>query len=216
VSAVNFTIYDRKICVAGSTAFSMQRLAIPDVPQFKVPLIGDANAGKTSIVSRFTSESFTGSVAPTVGVSTVNMAFTIQEETLELSIWDTAGQEKFRSLVPLYTRNAALIILVFDRSSPTSFPGLDDWFLRVRNEMGATCPVFLCANKADLPAAIPEEAIEVWAQKNNCSVFFTSAMSGKGISEMFTEAAKHLLVQNSQQTPLPRQDLETGAESKCC
>jgi small GTP-binding protein len=193
----------------------MHRLSLPAVPQFKVPLIGDANAGKTTIVNRFTSDRPSGSVSPTVGVSTVNITFAVQDETLELSIWDTAGQEKFRSLVPRYTRGAALIVLVFDRSCPASFAGLDYWFSRVRNEMDAACPVFLCANKTDLPPAVPEEAIRVWAQRNGCPLFFTSALSGEGIAEMFSEVATRVLT-TGERTPSPRPEPPESPEQKCC
>jgi small GTP-binding protein len=194
----------------------MHRLSLPDVPQFKVPLVGDANTGKTSIVRCFTGDSFDRGACPTVGVATVNTTFAIRDRALELSLWDTAGQEKFRSLVPLYTRNAALIILVFERSCPASFPGLDDWLLRLRDDVGADCPVFLCANKTDLPPAVPEEAIRVWAERNGCPVFFTSALSGEGIGEMFAAVAEQLLARTGERTPLPKRDLEKETEDKCC
>jgi small GTP-binding protein len=200
----------------------MYRVPAQELNQFKVPLIGDSSVGKTSIVNRYTSVSFSGNASPTVGVSTVTIPFTINNEKIELSVWDTAGQEKFRSLVPLYTRHAALVILVFDISSRTSFGGLDAWLEKIRSEMGIACPIFVVANKIDLTNLVPRDEISLWAAQNDCTAYFTSAITGAGVSDMFRAVAEKLMECPSPSGCPEGQQLQgtsekkTGAQSDCC
>jgi small GTP-binding protein len=195
----------------------MQRLPGQDVAQFKVPLVGDTSVGKTSIVGRYTSASFAGNTSPTVGVSTANLSLTVRNEKVELSVWDTAGQEKFRSLVPLYTRQAALIVLVFDISSRASFDGAEAWLDKVRNEMGVRCPIFLCANKIDLAPIVSREIITEWGKDHECQVFFTSAVTGDGVSELFQEIANTLATAGrGVGTVTAGQNLQAASKQKCC
>ena len=173
----------------------MQHLPGQEGDQFKVPLIGDANVGKTSIVSRFTTDKFTGNTTPTVGVSTAQITVKHKDKNVNLSIWDTAGQEKFRSLVPLYTRHSSLLILVFDITNSDSFEGVDIWYNKVRNEMDIKCPIFICANKIDLESSVSKEHIQQWAKDHECEAFFTSAQTGEGIEQMFQNVAAKLSIQ---------------------
>jgi len=159
---------------------------------FKVPLIGDANVGKTSIVSRLTTDIYTGNTTPTVGVSNVQITLKHKDKDVALGIWDTAGQEKFRSLIQLYTRNSSLLILVFDISSVDSFHSIDFWYKKIRVELDNKSPMFLCANKIDLSPVISREAIEEWARLHECRTFYTSAQNGEGIDEMFHAVAATL------------------------
>jgi small GTP-binding protein len=192
----------------------MNRLPGQDVADFKVPLIGDANVGKTSILSRYTSETFNGGERPTVGVSTATMSLTVNNTKVELSVWDTAGQEKYRSLVPLYTRHAALMILVFDLSAASSFQGLDSWFQKVRVEMGVKCPIFVCANKIDLPAGVSRDAVREWATQNQCTPFFTSAATGDGVNELFQSAGAKVAEQANLVSGVNPADAEQN--QACC
>jgi small GTP-binding protein len=194
----------------------MQGLPGQEVAQFKVPLIGDANVGKTSIVSRYTTDNFVANTRPTVGVSTTNLAITVNKETVELSVWDTAGQERFRSLVPLYTRHAAARILVFDMSATNSFSGLDAWLTKLTEEMGVKCPVVICGNKIDLPNAVSLDTVKEWAVAHNVIAHFTSAVTWNGVTELFhMVAAKVATAPKASEfgtTPV----LDQSQKTKCC
>ena len=196
----------------------MEHLPGKEGEQFKVPLIGDANVGKTSIVSRFTSEKFTGNTTPTVGVSTAQISVKYQGRDVKLTIWDTAGQEKFRSLVPLYTRHASLLILVFDITNRDTFQGADVWIKKLREEMGIKCPVFLCANKIDLEEKIPRDEIKEWGQEHDTEVFYTSAQTGDGIEQLFQAVAAKLggSQQKSQFGPSPNLAQANKSKTGCC
>jgi small GTP-binding protein len=194
----------------------MQGLTGQEGLQFKLPLIGDANVGKTSIVSRYTSDNFVANARPTVGVSTTTIAITVNKQTVELSVWDTAGQERFRSLVPLYTRHASALILVFDISSQQSFAGLDSWLTKLTAEMAVTCPIVICANKIDLPNATPRQTVKQWAEEHSVIAHFTSAVSGDGISELFQRIAE-LVSQAPKENPFGASPmLEQAQKNKCC
>jgi small GTP-binding protein len=194
----------------------MQGLPGQEGSQFKVPLIGDANVGKTSIVSRYTSDNFVPNARPTVGVSTTTIAITVNKQTVELSVWDTAGQERFRSLVPLYTRHAAALVLIFDISSQQSFTALDSWLTKLTGEMAVICPIVVCGNKTDLPNAVPQQTVKQWAEDHSVIAHFTSAVSGVGVSELFQTIAE--LVSNApKENPFGASPvLEQAQKDKCC
>jgi small GTP-binding protein len=197
----------------------MQAPGLPgqELTQFKVPFVGDTNVGKTSIVSRYTADNFPANSRPTVGVSTTNITFDLATEKVELSVWDTAGQERFRSLVPLYTRHAALMVIVFDMSSAHSFPSVSAWMEKLRSEMGVKCPIFVCGNKIDLPLEVTRDSVMEWAAQNDCSAFFTSAMTGSGVTELFQAIAVKVAMAPRQREFGPTPALkEAGAKKKCC
>jgi small GTP-binding protein len=195
----------------------MNTLSSRDVIQYKVPLIGDTNVGKTSIVSRYSVDSISATTPPTVGVSTASFDLKVDNQHVGLTVWDTAGQEKFRSLVPLYTRHAALLILVFDMSVQSSFASLDSWVQKVRIEMGVTCPIFICGNKTDFSPAVSKESVVDWASEHNCTAFFSSAKTGDGVDELFQAVAEQVLISSRPADMMPGANAPDGpGQSGCC
>lgn len=183
--------------------------------QFKVPLIGDADVGKTSLVTRLTTDRFSDNTTPTVGVSNAHVTIKVGGTDVVLHIWDTAGQEKFRSLVPLYTRHSSLLLLVFDVSNRESFDSLEEWITKIRNEMELKSPIVICANKIDLHRLAAREEIEAFSAAHCCKLFYTSAQTGEGVNEMFNAIAEMLAEKDPQRKDDPRQ-LEPGQKGKCC
>ena len=170
----------------------MQRLpGQPEATQFKVPMIGDANVGKTSIVSRFTTANFEGETEPTVGVSTANLAIDVRGEKIEMSIWDTAGQERFHSMTRAYFRGATAVLLVFDISSRTSFSHLSQWVDDAQKLAPAQAVKVLVGNKSDLSDKREVSTAEAqdFADTHSLSFFETSALSGDRIDDAFMETA---------------------------
>jgi small GTP-binding protein len=190
-----------------------------DWDSHKVPLVGDANVGKTSIVTRYTTNRFVETPAATVGVSNVPVTLQYESEELTVNIWDTAGQERFRSLVPLYTRGADLIVLVFSLAEYESFDHLPQWYSKVRTEMKLSCPIVLCGNKTDLEALVPRERALEWANEHNCPVVFTSAQTGENIKELFAVIAQVIWKATTQgaimERPVDRQ-FPQGKEQEGC
>ncbi|ORZ23046.1 ras family-domain-containing protein [Absidia repens] len=108
-----------------------------DVPTLKLLLIGNSNVGKSSLLLRFTDDTFLPQeeVSATIGVDfKVNM-MDVDGQTYKLTIWDTAGQERFRTLTSSYYRGAQGVILVYDVSSRETFDALNTWW----NEVNTYC-----------------------------------------------------------------------------
>ncbi|EAX95036.1 small GTP-binding protein, putative [Trichomonas vaginalis G3] len=158
--------------------------------EYKVPFVGNPSVGKTSIISRYASNVFNEETLPTVGACNFNFTINLNDEEVVMNVWDTAGQERFRSLVPLYTRGSSLIVITFDISEIETFKAVDDWYQKLRDEFGMKCPIFLVANKMDLDPKVPINEIKSWAQAHQCQAFFTSAMTNRGIEELFTTIAQ--------------------------
>jgi Ras-related protein Rab-5C len=107
-----------------------------------------------------------------------------------LQIWDTAGQERFRSLVPIYSRNASALVVVFDASSAASFEEAKEWALKFRNaDAAAGQRVYFVGNKVDLPAALDLEAGAAFAERMGARFFRTSAATGYGVPALFEAIA---------------------------
>ena len=115
----------------------------------KIVLIGDSNVGKTSIVDQFIDNKF-GETKPSIGALHKLKSVTIQSgEEVQLDIWDTAGQEKFKSIVPMYYKGAKGILVIYDISAKDSFEGAKKWINDVESASNSAV-VFLVGNKSDL------------------------------------------------------------------
>jgi len=158
---------------------------------YKVPFVGDANVGKTSIVSRFVTCQFCDSSA-TVGMTNVQVNLCFSNEQITVDIWDTAGQERYRSIVPLYTRDSHLIALIFSVASSQPFQHLEKWCAKIRNEMQLTCPLILRANKTDLDFAVERKLIWTWCREHKYPLVMTSAKTGENVEQLFTMIAELL------------------------
>mmetsp|Transcript_6920 Transcript_6920/g.20047 ORF Transcript_6920/g.20047 Transcript_6920/m.20047 type:complete len:215 (-) Transcript_6920:2930-3574(-) len=121
----------------------------------------------------------------------------IEGATCELAIWDTAGQERFHSLGPIYYRNADAALLVFDVTDPGSFRRVRDWVKELRQMVGPNIALSIAANKQDLVAAegraeraVPDDRSRAFAQTVGAAYYRTSAKTGAGIEQAFTQTAQ--------------------------
>jgi small GTP-binding protein len=167
-----------------------------DVIHGRVVLIGDSAVGKTSLVNRLIEERFNIHEQSTVGANWQLYNATVTGTRVEFQIWDTAGQEKFRSLGPLYYRNALGAVAVFDVTSRVSFESLGSWIAAFTAVAGANTVVVLSANKCDvdddLRRVAPKEAIE-WARSAGCPLFETSALTGQNVRQLFAALAEGIV-----------------------
>jgi small GTP-binding protein len=144
--------------------------------------------GKTCILTRVQYDTFSRDVQPTIGRSFFTKAFTIEGVPVNLSLWDTAGQEKYRFLVPLYSRNCAAALIVFDASAKLDFGSLEQWVHLVRQE-APDAVIAIVGNKCDLPLAVEQREVRGWAKKAGFLCLFVSALNGTGIDELFESVA---------------------------
>ncbi|KAJ6235065.1 ras family-domain-containing protein [Anaeramoeba flamelloides] len=169
----------------------------------KIILLGQSGCGKTSIVMRWIDHSFTENTATTIGAAFYLKNLMINEKMLSIRLWDTSGQERFKSLAPLYYREAAGVILVLDIQDYLSFEKLKYWMNELRSNCNSLPIIGLAANKYDLfndqqqqQQEIYEKA-EKFAKTINAQLFQTSAKTGEGIEEIFEYVAKSVVEKNS-------------------
>jgi small GTP-binding protein len=161
--------------------------------EYKVCLLGETGAGKTSLAVHFCNGFFDPTMAPTVGCACVTATVEIHSHAVTLNIWDTAGQERFQSLVPLYVRNAHGIIFVCDVHSVTALQGLDQIFTSVREQLKSDMQLICCGNKVDLlPPTTDYSAIAEWAAEHRMPFLRTSARTGEGVVRLFETLATNI------------------------
>ncbi|KAI9631472.1 hypothetical protein KEM48_014296 [Puccinia striiformis f. sp. tritici PST-130] len=118
----------------------------------KVVILGMQGVGKTSIVHRYTTGSFSYSLTSTIGASFCTKKLSVDGCKVRLQIWDTAGQERFRSMAPMYYRGANAAILVYDITNKESFLDIQNWLNELRENMSTDLIIQVVGSKSDLGA----------------------------------------------------------------
>jgi small GTP-binding protein len=158
---------------------------------FKAILLGDSGVGKTSLVTRWTTGTFLPSVTTTLGANHHRKRLTLDGEDADLFLWDTAGQEQFQALTPLYARSASVAILTASILDPGSFQNIDQWISVLQSALDELPPLVLAVNKIDRRESRCKSEDEIqseYATKFE-GVFFVSALSNEEVDNMFIFAA---------------------------
>ena len=152
---------------------------------YKVLLIGDGNVGKTSLVRRFCEGKFEDSRVLTIGVDFQIKTIKLGERMIRLSIWDVAGQERFRTFRDQFYAGTLAVALIYDVTAPATFFNLPRW----RDEVAAVVPnvpMVVIGNKTDLGLVVPPSEAEGWARFEGRMPFLqTSALTGENVEEFF-------------------------------
>ena len=164
----------------------------------KVVLIGESGVGKTSIISQFTKGVFNQDIMSTNGAtfSTKKKEFKEQQKIISFEIWDTAGQEKYRSLAKMFFKDAAVVLLVYDITSKNSFVEIKNYWMDLVKENGPKQMImYIVGNKYDLSEkeAVNEEKAREYAKSQNIPLWFTSAKDSTGIDGLFEEIGQKYL-----------------------
>ena len=159
----------------------------PETPKYKLIFLGDQGVGKSCILNRFLNDTFTEEYQATIGLDFQSKNIQIENQDIHLLLYDTAGQEKFRSLIPMYTRDANIILLVYDISNRDSFNHLSDWIKDLTNINFNEVIFAIVGNKSDLTGsrAITSEEGKKFADERNFIFQEISAKTGSGFSDLF-------------------------------
>ena len=159
----------------------------PITPKYKLIFLGDQNVGKSSILNRFLSDTFVEEYQATIGLDFQSKNVQIDNQDVHLLLYDTAGQEKFRSLIPMYTRDANIILLVYDITNKESFENLYVWLKDLTNININEVIICIVGNKIDLneKREVSNEEGQKYAQEHDFIFQEVSAKTGEGFSELF-------------------------------
>jgi small GTP-binding protein len=163
----------------------------------KAVFAGEAGVGKTCIIERAAHDCFKTNSFATVGATnaSVRVLTTVdgKDRAVTFNIWDTAGQEKYRSLTPMYFSGAHVAILVFDITQKDSLQSLHEFYDLLQQRAPEDCLYALVGNKSDLAdrRQVPPDLAEQFRLQIGADYYFeTSALSGIGIREMFEKLAQ--------------------------
>ena len=162
---------------------------------FKIIVIGDSGVGKSCLTNRATTNLFEDTYNATVGFEFLSFNVKIDEKVIKLQIWDTCGQELYRSLITNFYRNSSLAIIVYAINSKDSFEDIEMWLRELRTHSNPDAKVFLIGNKLDLEneRKIKKEQGETFAKNNKLNLFIeASAKTGFNSKKIFIKAAKML------------------------
>ena len=168
--------------------------------QLKIVLIGDSTVGKTSLLYRFIEGRFIEDRLCTICADFKTKSIRIDQSTIaKLTVWDTAGQEKYRAITSNYYRDANGVILIYDVANKSTFKNLNMWLNDINNKnLRESISIILVANKIDLPnREISYEEGDDFAQKNNLLYCETSIKEGKNIEDVFEMITRDIIENNS-------------------
>ena len=160
----------------------------------KYVIVGDASVGKSNLLLRYTHGQFRDEYQLTIGVEFGSNNIVIDNSVFRIQIWDTAGQENFRSITRSYYKNSACALIVYDITNRASFESLADWIEDCKNSSPKTVFMVLIGNKCDLEQnrEINEEEGREFAEKNGMLFFETSAKTGQNVEEVFKQSASNI------------------------
>ena len=158
----------------------------------KLVIIGDANVGKTCLITRFHSNTF-GVTQPTIGA----IHYIKSINNVQLDIWDTAGQERFKSMIPMYYKGARGIIICFDITNKDSFEGAKNWFDEIENSVKKAI-IVLCGTKKDLEEnrIVDYKIAQNYSNEKGIKYFETSSKDHLYIEELFNYFAQEIHIEN--------------------
>ena len=156
---------------------------------FKIVLIGDTSVGKTNILSKYLTDEFDAKSKATVGVEFGVKNFKIENNIVKVQIWDTAGEERYRSITNAYYKGAKGSLLVYDITNKKSFENVEKWISDLKANADEDISMILLGNKTDLEdkRVVTTEEGKNKAEFYNLTFMETSALNGNNIQEAFNE-----------------------------
>ncbi|KAK8878662.1 hypothetical protein M9Y10_005442 [Tritrichomonas musculus] len=185
--------------------------------RLKIVLVGNSGVGKTCLISSYLRHQFDpqslATVSPTYSSIDVKNS---SGNFVCLEIWDTAGQERFHSVSQMFFRNSSIAMICYEAGDKESAKSIPDWIEKVRDE-SPDCDIFIVITKSDLfsgkeHSLIMKESQQMFASLNPARYFLTSAVSFKGIHELFIAASDMPFQRKSESEQC---DVETEPQRKC-
>lgn len=158
--------------------------------RFKVIFLGDTGVGKTSIIRNRINEPFNYKMQPTVGSNYEMTEVKINNELVKLRIWDTAGQEQYQSIMPVYLRGSQIAVIVGSITDHLSISDIDNW-VSIVQENEPSCTIIVAINKVDLENDVNKlNDLRLDLHEKYKNMCFVSARTGSGINDLFVSVAR--------------------------
>ena len=167
---------------------------------FKIVLIGDSSVGKTNILSKYISDEYDPDTQATIGVELSTKNYTFDNNEVKVQIWDTAGQEKYRSITSSYYKGAHGCLLVYDITRKVTFENIDKWLAEIKLSSNNEINMVLIGNKCDLEdkREVSIEEAQNIAKLLNLAFMETSALNGTNVEKAFNELVNNVYQNNKQ------------------
>jgi len=155
-------------------------------------MMGHPEVGKTSLITKMLGGPFDPFMQSTIGASFFILKRYINDRYVTLNIWDTAGEERYDNLIPMYTRNTKIVIICSDGPEMEKI----NKYIQISNEEAPGCKIALVMTKIDNEEDISFPVIDKFAKDNDYELFYTSSLTGKGVTELIN----YLMIKCSEYT----------------
>jgi len=184
----------QKMACCGPSPSTPPPTQLPYKYLFKYIIVGDTAVGKSCLLLQFTDKRFQPVHDLTIGVEFGSRTLTIDNNQVKLQIWDTAGQEKFRSITRSYYRGAAGALLVYDITRRETFDHLTTWLEDCRKYSNSNIVIMLIGNKCDLEnkRQVTKEEGAAFAKENSLLFLETSAKTAENVEQAFINTATYI------------------------
>ena len=199
-----------------------------DILSYKIILLGDTTVGKTSLIVRYCDSKFNENCLSTIGVDTKTKYVKYNDKKIELEIWDTAGQEKFKSLAKNCYKGADGIILIYDITQKKTFHNIKNWYNDIKDSINISkVAIIIVGNKSYLPnVEVNKEISEKFCEQYNLQLIETSCKDNINIEETFNSLIENMIKLDSdykQQLKKRRSKVDESSfiddktnKKKCC
>jgi Rab family protein len=206
-------------------------MSFEDEHPIRIVFLGDTQVGKTSIIATYATGECPDQPASTITGAFQAKSVKLSGKTYDLQLWDTAGQELYRTITPMYYRNASIAIIVFSVTEPASFDSVHYWTDEVKENGDRKTLIAICGNKIDLEEAraVPFPSASAFAKEIGALYVETSAKTHAGVDKLFEVCLSRYLqcqaeVSPSQQTSIPltvplegpKGDEKKKNKNRCC
>ena len=191
-------------------------------PHFKILVLGDPSVGKSCFLIRYTEDTFQDVYLSTIGMDCKYKDVILEEDkSIRLQIWDTAGQDRFRSITKNLYKGAAGIMLIYDITNRNTFDNVKKWVNSIKEEVTSKVVIILVGNKIDLEKKrqVQTDEGEQIAEEFDMPFFECSALTGENINSAFETLAKKLVevkAKAKQHGEQLKQNKVGGEKKSCC
>lgn len=188
----------------------------------KLLVLGDLSVGKSSFIYRFIEDKFNTDSIPTTGLDLKTADLLINNKKVRVQLWDSVGQEKYKSITQNLILRVQGIIILFDITNKDSFNNLNEWIKTVREQAGNNLAILLVGNKCDLEEnrLVLKEEANIFAKNEKIKYIETSCKTGENIIKAIDYICEKIInsftLKNDLSFSLDSSSLIVGKRKNCC